>query len=133
MSDYGNMGKTGKSNSAALMGNKNAKKKRRPVGDELRLIAKQNPEKLRAACMKVLDQAVAGDLACFHEIADRLDGRVAPAMPDSGGAGYIERIERVVFGFDIQPDDDEKPPIEAEYPDEFTRIEREPFTKESEH
>lgn len=56
-------------------GNQNAVKERRMVTDALRRAAAQNPNKLRNACLKVLENAENGDLAAFKEIADRLDGK----------------------------------------------------------
>ncbi len=83
------------------LGSKNTTKKRVVVGDMLRLVAKQNPDKLRAACMKVLDKAVAGDLASLAFIADRLDGRVPTAPLDFAGGGVeYTGIERVI----VHPD-----------------------------
>lgn len=50
------------------------------VGDMLRKIAIQNPQKLRKACEAVLDKAAEGDLAAFNALADRLDGRATQAL-----------------------------------------------------
>ena len=81
----------------APFGNKNGLKKNRLVGDALRRIAVQNKKKLRAACEKLLDQAVDGDIAAFREFRDTLDGRPTQAItgPD-GGALEIRSIERVI-------------------------------------
>lgn len=56
-------------------GNKNAEKRNRVVTDTLRRVAAQNPEKLRAACEKLLDDASNGNLYAFKEIRDTLDGK----------------------------------------------------------
>jgi hypothetical protein len=58
-------------------GNKNAVKERRMITSALTRAVAQNPEKLRKACLKVLDDAVEGNLAAFNTIADRLDGKPA--------------------------------------------------------
>lgn len=55
-------------------GNNNATKNR-IVRDTLRKIALQNPEKLRKACEKLLDNAVSGDTSAFKEFRDTLDGK----------------------------------------------------------
>ncbi len=61
------------------LGSKNDKAQKR-ITDTLRRVVTQNPKKLRAACEKLLDRAVNGDLKAFQFIADRIDGRV-PTMP----------------------------------------------------
>lgn len=69
------------------IGNKNATKENRLVGDMLRRIAKQNPEKLRKACEKVLDKAIEGDVSAFKEFADRLDGKSVQPVSGTGEDG----------------------------------------------
>lgn len=64
-------------------GNQNAKKENRLVRDTLRRVAVQNPEKLRAACEKLLDKAVEGDSSAFAQFRDTLDGK--PAQVIIGG------------------------------------------------
>jgi len=59
------------------LGNTNATKEKRMVTDALRRAAAQNPDKLRSACMKVIEEAAAGNLAAFNTLADRLDGKPA--------------------------------------------------------
>jgi hypothetical protein len=61
-------------------GNKNAVKERRMITSALTRAVAQNPEKLRKACLKVLDDAVEGNLAAFNTIADRLDGKPSQSM-----------------------------------------------------
>jgi hypothetical protein len=68
----------------AMLGNTNAKKENRIVGDVLRRIAKQQPKKLRKACEALFTQAAEGDTAAFRELADRLDGKVAAQGSGSG-------------------------------------------------
>lgn len=65
---------------AAPEGNQNAKKENRIVRDTLRRVAAQNPEKLRAACEKLLDKAVEGDTTAFAQFRDTLDGKPAQAI-----------------------------------------------------
>lgn len=60
---------------AAPLGNKNGTKQNRLVGDMLKRVAAQNPEKLRKACEKLLDKMEEGDIAAFREFADRVDGK----------------------------------------------------------
>ncbi len=82
----------------APRGNVNSSKRNRIVGDTLRKVAKQNPEKLREACEKLLDKAVEGDIPAFKEFTDRLDGRPAQILtgPDDGPI-QISEIKRVVI------------------------------------
>ncbi len=61
-------------------GNKNSTIERRMVTNALRRAATQSPDKLRQACIAILEKAAEGDLACFREIADRLDGKAAQAL-----------------------------------------------------
>jgi len=60
---------------AAPLGNKNGTKQRRLVGDMLRKVAAQNPEKLRKACESLLDKMADGDVLAFREFSDRVDGK----------------------------------------------------------
>ena len=68
---------------AAPEGNQNAVKRSRLVGDTLRKVAVQNPEKLRKACETLLDKMVEGDISAFKEFRDTLDGK--PAQVIVGG------------------------------------------------
>jgi len=56
-------------------GNDNARKRSRLVGDTLRKVAAQNPEKLRKACEALMDKAAEGDIHAFREFRDSLDGK----------------------------------------------------------
>ena len=69
---------------AGQPGNTNATKDKRLVTDALRRVAVQNPEKLRKACEKVLEDAMDGNLAAFSLLSDRLDGRPAQSVTVSG-------------------------------------------------
>lgn len=68
----------------APKGNVNATKDKRLITSALNKAATQNPDKLRTACMAVLNKAADGDLAAFSLIADRLDGKPAQSMTLSG-------------------------------------------------
>ena len=68
----------------APKGNTNAKIENRLVTNALKRVAAQNPDKLKKACEKVLEEAVNGNLAAFNTIADRLDGKAAQALMISG-------------------------------------------------
>lgn len=65
-------------------GNKNAVKEKRLVTDALRRAAAQNPDKLREACIKVIEDAANGNLAAFNALADRLDGKPAQSLSVDG-------------------------------------------------
>ena len=81
----------------APKGNKNATKDRRLITDALRRAVAQNPDKLKKACEKVLDEAVEGNLAAFTLIADRLDGKpTQPIAGDDENPVAIAIIERVI-------------------------------------
>ena len=61
-------------------GNKNAAKQRRLITDALRKVVTQSPDKIRAACEKLLDAAAEGDIHAFREISDRIDGKAIQAV-----------------------------------------------------
>lgn len=78
----------------APLGNKNGAKENRLVGDVLRRVAKQNPEKLRRACEVLLDKAAEGDVMAFREFTDRTDGKAAqPITGADGGAIVVEVVK----------------------------------------
>ena len=79
-------------------GNTNATKEKRMVTDALRRVVAQNPDKLRKACKKVLDDAAKGNLAAFSIIADRLDGKPGQSMVLQGDENHplVTRIERAI-------------------------------------
>ena len=52
-------------------------------------VLKQNPDKLRAACEKLLDKAVEGDTQAFKEITDRIDGKPIQLVGGTGDNGAI--------------------------------------------
>ena len=66
-------------------GNTNATKEHRLITSALKRAVVQNPDALREACLKVLDDAKNGNLAAFREIADRLDGKPAQTQILEGG------------------------------------------------
>ncbi len=73
----------------APVGNTNGSSKNRIVGDTLRRVAAQNPEKLRKACEKLLDKAVEGDSASFSVFRDTSDGKPAQTIQGTGENGEI--------------------------------------------
>jgi hypothetical protein len=82
------------------IGNTNAAKNNRMVTDALRRAVAQNPDKLRKACLKVLDDAVEGNLAAFSVIADRLDGKPEQAHTvgnDESGEFTVNQIIRTII------------------------------------
>jgi len=50
------------------------------VRDTLRKVAAQNPDKLRKACERLLDEAMDGNIAAFSQFRDTLDGKPAQAI-----------------------------------------------------
>ena len=86
---------------AAPEGNQNGVKRSRLVGDTLRKVAVQNPEKLRAACERLLDKAVDGDASAFKEFRDTLDGKPIQAIEGPGPEGEIPLSLTVKY---VRPD-----------------------------
>lgn len=82
----------------APKGNTNGKKENRLITDALRRAVVQSPEKLRAACDKLIEKAEEGDIAAFNVIADRLDGKPAQSLTVAGDDDQplVTRIERVI-------------------------------------
>ena len=80
----------------APKGNTNGKKENHLITDALRRAVVQSPEKLRKACIKVLDDAVEGNLAAFNTIADRLDGKPAQTNILQGDEDNPIAIAKVV-------------------------------------
>ena len=68
------------------VGNKNATKDKRLITNALNKVVVQNPDKLKAACEKVLDDAVDGNLASLAFISDRLEGKPAQSVTVGGDA-----------------------------------------------
>lgn len=62
------------------IGNKNATKEQRLITNALRRVVVQNPDKLRNACIKLLDDAEQGNLGAFNAITDRLEGKPAQSV-----------------------------------------------------
>jgi len=69
------MAKTG-----APLGNQNAKKQNHLMTDTLRRVVTQNPEKIRKACERLVDNAEEGNIYALREVFDRLDGKPAQSI-----------------------------------------------------
>jgi len=84
----------------APVGNKNAAKEKRIITNALRRAVAQNPDKLKEACEKVLEDAVNGNLAAFNSIADRLDGKptLTIAGDEDNPLEVITKVEIVPLG-----------------------------------
>ena len=80
-------------------GHKSAAAGKRLVTSALRRAVVQNPEKLRNACLKILDDAEEGNLAAFGVIADRLEGRPSQSL-SLGGIEGAEAIKMEVSYID---------------------------------
>jgi len=82
----------------APTGNTNAAKENRLITSALRRAVVQNPEKLRKACERVLDDAADGNLAAFNTIADRIDGKPAQTNVIEGNEDrpLVQKIVRQV-------------------------------------
>jgi len=82
--------------SGAQPGNKNATKEHRLITSALRRAVVQSPDKLRAACEKVLQDAADGNLPAFNAIADRLDGKPAQSVSIGNEEGETFKTESTV-------------------------------------
>jgi len=80
----------------APVGNTNAAKDNRMITSALRRAVTQNPDKLQKACMKVLDDAVEGNLPALTFIADRLDGKPAQAVTVGNEDGEPFKVYNLV-------------------------------------
>ena len=76
-------------------GNTNAAKENRLITNALRRAVTQNPDKLRTACLKVLDEAVEGNLNAFNVMADRLDGKPHQSTSLEGPDGGPVKVEQI--------------------------------------
>jgi len=76
-------------------GNTNAAKEHRLITSALRRAVVQNPDKLRKACLKVLDEAEEGNLNAFNVIADRLDGKPHQSTSLEGPDGGPVKVEQI--------------------------------------
>ena len=83
----------------APKGNTNASRDNRLITSALNRAVVQNPDKLRDACEKVIDEAAEGNLAAFSFIADRLEGRPAQTTVLEGGDKpvKVEELRRTIF------------------------------------
>ena len=83
----------------APKGNTNASRDNRVITNALNRAVVQNPDKLRDACEKVIDEAAEGNLAAFSFIADRLEGRPAQTTVLEGGDKpvKVEELRRTIF------------------------------------
>jgi len=73
-------------------GNKNATKEKRLIGDMLKRVATQNPKRLRAACLKLLQRAEEGDIAAFNTLADRVDGKLMNPVDLTSNGMTLEQL-----------------------------------------
>ena len=83
----------------APFGNTNAKKENRLWKETVhRVLVQNDAEKLRAAAEKLVELAVAGDVAALREVGDRLDGKAAQQIQLQGDADapIVSRIEQVI-------------------------------------
>jgi len=81
----------------APIGNQNGVKETRLITNALRRAVVQNPEKLRTACEKVVEDAANGNLASFNAMADRLDGKPPQSTTFDGHITHQD-ITEVLLG-----------------------------------
>ena len=75
-------------------GNQLAAKRKQFEGALRRALAQDNADRLRRACERLLDSAAEGAtwaerIAALQFLADRLDGRVLPQLPDAGDGTLV--------------------------------------------
>jgi hypothetical protein len=80
----------------APVGNKNATKNKVWIQALNRAVAQDDGVRLRAAAEKLIDLAVAGDVAALRELGDRLDGKVAQQVLLGGDGSGDPLIVQVV-------------------------------------
>jgi hypothetical protein len=84
-------------------GNTNSTADKRLITSALRRVAAQNPDKLKAACEKLMDDAVEGNIAAFNVFADRMEGKPAQSigLGDQDG-NPLQLLGKITL---IKPDD----------------------------
>ena len=96
----------------APLGNTNGSKQNRLWGETIRRAVAQNDAvKLRGIADKLVEMALAGDVAAMREMGDRLDGKPAQQVQLSGdadGAPIRHRVEQVIVDPE-KPDTDSSP------------------------
>lgn len=78
----------------APLGNTNATKNKVWIAALNRAVAQDDGIRLRAAAEKLLDLAVAGDVAALKELGDRLDGKVAQAIVGADDGPVVIQVLR---------------------------------------
>ena len=84
----------------APLGNKNARKETRIVGEELRkAIAQDERKRIRLGIEVLLNKFAEGDMAAIKEVTDRTDGKAVQGLEVAGADGEtltVEVIKRVI-------------------------------------
>lgn len=74
----------------APKGNTNSSKNNRLWSDTIRReLVQGDGKKMRAIAKKLVDMAIAGDMAAIREIGDRIDGKAIQAIEGTGEDGAI--------------------------------------------
>lgn len=74
----------------APKGNTNSSKTNRLWGDTIRRVLVQGDgKKMRAIAEKLVEMAMAGDMAAIRELGDRIDGKAIQAIEGTGEGGAI--------------------------------------------
>lgn len=83
--------------SGAQPGNNNAGKDRswaEAIDKALKQCKDGKPQKLRALANKIIDMALAGDMAAMREIGDRVDGKALAHVHVTGDVGLRELTDQ---------------------------------------
>ena len=80
----------------AKPGNRNAAKSAedKPWASAILRQMKQNPAKLNAIALKLLDMAAEGDVAAIREMGDRVDGKPKQAIDATGNVSLTVQVMR---------------------------------------
>lgn len=83
----------------APLGNANATKSRRMLGDALKRLLTQSPEKVEAVAQKTIDAAIAGEPWAQALIYERVDGKMPQAIvgDDDEPAVKFSRVIRQII------------------------------------
>ena len=80
-------------------GNPEGRKRRKPITDMYTKLLIQNPEKLEAFCMNMIEKAANGDVLAIKEITDRVEGKALQSVDvtDHRTTDSGRRLESLLF------------------------------------
>ena len=80
-------------------GNPEGRKRRKPITEMYTKLLIQNPEKLEAFCMNMIEKAAEGDVMAIKEITDRVEGKALQSVDvtDNRSTDSGRRLESLLF------------------------------------